>query len=56
MKKRLVTLTSEQDKIWVKLFENAANGGATDLQADKLAWEGLCEQFPHLRVFDGARK
>lgn len=43
----------EQDKIWTKLFEIAANEGATNSEADKRAWTGLCEQFPELRSFDG---
>ncbi len=54
--KKLATLTVEQDKIWTKLFEIAANSGATDSQADKIAWTGLCEQFPNLRAYDGCKK
>ena len=48
-------LTVEQDKTWTKLFEIAANGGASDAEADEAAWEGLREEYPELEGFDGCR-
>jgi len=53
MKLKLTQLTPEQDKVWQSLFAIAANNGASDAEADREAWEGLCEQFPELRAFDG---
>jgi hypothetical protein len=53
MKPRLPHLTPEQDRIWTTLFSLAVNHGATDAEADREAWDGLCEQSPELRRFDG---
>lgn len=51
--RKLVELTAEQDRVWQSLFAIAANNGATDERADREAWDGLCEQFPKLKQFDG---
>lgn len=49
-------LTQEQDKRYGQLFEIAMNGDAEgdEDRADGDAWEGLCEEWPELRQFDGA--
>ena len=55
-KRKLATLTPEQDKVWVALFTLNLNNGMTETQADEDAWQGLCEQFPELRKFDGCKR
>lgn len=54
-RRKLATLTPEQDKVWVSLFTLNVNNGMTELQADEDAWQGLTEQFPELKKFDGAK-
>jgi len=53
--KKLATLTVEQDSVWTKLFSSNVNSGMNERAADREAWSGLCEQFPELRAFDGAK-
>jgi hypothetical protein len=53
-RRKLAKLTPEEDKVWVTLFAIAINGGASSRDADREAWEGLCEQFPELKEYDGA--
>lgn len=47
------TLTAEEDKAWVNIFEYYINEGKSDTQADKLAWKDLQEQFPRLKNYSG---
>jgi hypothetical protein len=47
-------LTELQDKRYGQLFEIGKGQGMSDLAADCEAWEGLCEEWPELREFDGA--
>lgn len=54
-KRKLVQLTAEQNKVWTKLFEHEANSGCSGKEADRRAWVGLCEQYPELRQYDGAK-
>jgi hypothetical protein len=59
----LAILTVEQDARYGQLFELAANELDEDaLGEDKVneladadAWQGLCEEWPELAKFDGAR-
>lgn len=55
-RKRLARLTPEEDRLWVALFEHAVHslkyGG---LRADAYTWRHLCEAFPRLRKFHGAK-
>jgi hypothetical protein len=55
MRRKLATLTIAENKRWEWLFSWAVNNGYTQRAADKEAWKGLCEEFPRLRKFDGAR-
>lgn len=48
------TLTVEENKRWEQLMAIGLNNGLADEQADKEAWEGLCEEFPRLRKYSGA--
>jgi hypothetical protein len=53
-KKKLARLKPEENKAWVFAFEYYKNDGKTDLQADKLSWRDVCEEFPRLKKYDGA--
>lgn len=55
MKRKLATLTVEEKKVWESLFTHNVNSGMRVKAADAEAWKGLCEQFPRLRKFDGAK-
>lgn len=54
-KRNLATLTPEENAVWCELFAVGVNGGLHESDADAEAWRGLCEQFPRLREFDGAK-
>jgi hypothetical protein len=49
------TLTKMQDYRYGQLFSMAAGNGASDLKADAEAWQGLCEEWPELSNYNGAR-
>lgn len=51
----LAILTVEQDARWSQLMELAWNMGMSDDDASDDAWQGLCEEWPELARFDGAR-
>jgi len=53
--RRLATLTLEQDHRWDTLFAIEANSGTNDDAAASAAWEGMCEEWPELRKFDGCK-
>jgi hypothetical protein len=53
--RNLATLTPAENKRWEQLFSWAVNDGYTQAAADKEAWKGLCEEFPRLQRFDGAK-
>ena len=55
MKRKLATLTAAENKRWEWLFSWAVNNGYTQRAADREAWKGLCEEFPRLRKYDGAK-
>jgi hypothetical protein len=55
MRRKLATLTSAENKRWEWLFSWAVNGGYAQLAADREAWRGLCEEFPRLRKYEGAK-
>lgn len=50
-KKGMAKLTPEEDRVWVRAFEDAINDGKTDLQADKWAGQQVRKQFPRLKKF-----
>lgn len=55
-RKRLATLTRDEDRLWVALFEYAvASLKYGQLRADAYAWRHTCEAFPRLRKFDGCK-
>ena len=54
-KRRLATLNPYEDKCWVFAFCYYMDRGKTELQADKLAWRDLREEFPRLRKYDGCK-
>jgi hypothetical protein len=55
MRRNLAALTAAENKRWEQLFSWAVNSGYTQRAADREAWRGLCEEFPRLMKFDGAR-
>ena len=55
MRRKLATLTTAENKRWEWLFSWAANNGYTQAAADKEAWKGVCEEFPRLRRYEGAK-
>jgi hypothetical protein len=55
MRRKLAALTSAENKRWEWLFSWAVNNGYTQSAADIEAWRGLCEEFPRLRKYEGAK-
>jgi hypothetical protein len=56
MRKRKARLTKAEDNAWVFAFEYAVNCLRYGQErADKYAWERVCEEFPRLKKFTGAR-
>ena len=55
VKRKLATLTPLEDKRWEQLFSHNVNSGMNDRAADEEAWQGLCEEFPRLRKYDGCK-
>jgi hypothetical protein len=53
-KKKLATLTPEEDRFWTNTFSDYVNDGYSDSKADKLAWKETVAQFPRLRAYQGA--
>lgn len=53
--KRLATLTPTQDKRYGQLFEIAMGMGCGQSRADREAWRGICEEWPTLNRYDGAK-
>jgi hypothetical protein len=51
--RRRARLTSFEDRCWVFAFCYYVDDGFTDLQADKLTWRDMCEEFPRLKNYDG---
>lgn len=49
--KGVAKLTPEEDRVWVRAFEDAINDGKTDLQADRWAAKEVQKQFPRLKKF-----
>jgi hypothetical protein len=46
------TLSPEQDKEYVKIFESAKGLGLSDKKADKEAHEHICKIWPEIKKFD----
>ena len=42
-------LTPTQDRLWLQFFEEGLNGGMTDLQADKFAYNELVKRYPKIK-------
>ena len=42
-------LNPAQDREWEKAFSDAKNNGASDKEADKIAFAHLCTMWPELR-------
>ena len=55
MRPKLAALTPAEDYRWEQLFSSAINSGYSEKRADADAWRGVCEEFPRLRRYDGAR-
>jgi hypothetical protein len=55
MTRKLAELTQEQDARWGKLMELALGQGMTDEEAGENAWRGMCEEWPELAQFEGAK-
>lgn len=53
--KRLAKLTDIQDYRYGQLFEIATGQGMSAIKADIEAWRGLCEEWPTLRKYQGAK-
>ena len=54
--KRLATLTKRQDKIYGDEFGHYMNNVRHDTKrADRYAWRSLCQMWPKLREYDGAK-
>ena len=51
--RKLATLSPYEDQCWIFAFCFYSNEGATDLEADRLAWEDLRREFQRLQRFDG---
>ena len=54
-KANLVQLSDDEDKSWTWAFTHYKDDGCSDAVADQKAWEAVCEEFPHLREYDGAK-
>jgi hypothetical protein len=54
-RRKLATLTVEENAAWIDYFTFAKHRGYSDLRADAYAWRHTCNDFPRLMVFDGAR-
>lgn len=55
-RKKLATLTPEEDRAWVQALNFHLEHGDTISRADRLAWQEACERFPRLREYDGAKR
>ena len=51
---KLVKLNEVQDVRWGQLMGIAWGMGLNDEQAASEAWDGLCEEWPELKQYDGA--
>jgi hypothetical protein len=52
-RKRLARLTPQEDRAWVIAFCYYVDEGRADLEADRLAWRDVCDEFPRLKRFNG---
>jgi hypothetical protein len=58
MKRKLATLTPEEEKAWnfaYAMYADPLSSTKKDKQAAEMAWVDMQEDFPRLRKFDGAR-
>ena len=44
-------LTPHEDRCWEFAFCYYVDEGRSDLEADRLAWRDMCEEFPRLRNY-----
>ena len=49
------TLTPAENKAWVKAFQFYCDDNMSIEDADAMAWEDLCEQYPRLKKYDGVK-
>jgi hypothetical protein len=54
-KRKIATLTSEENHAWEFAFCFYLEDGKSDLQADRLAWRDLVLEFARLKKHDGSR-
>jgi hypothetical protein len=45
-------LNEEQSNLYDKVMADGLNNGLSDLKADKIAFDELCKQYPHIKKFD----
>lgn len=52
-KGKRAALTPREDYCWVHAFCFYVDEGYADLQADRLAWRDMCDEFPRLIGYSG---
>jgi len=55
MKRKLATLTTEEDAAWVAYWQYGLELHYGPNRAAGYAWRQLCKEFPRLQSFDGCK-
>jgi hypothetical protein len=53
--RKIARLTLEEDRAMNKAWQLHMSNHKTVAEADRLAWEDICQEFPRLKEFDGAK-